>query len=285
MDGARNHWLIVNSASGSHSDAAVAALSEALAEAGRPPARTITLPDDQAPDRAALEAGNVGLLSIFTGDGTANAVVTGLYGWDGQILMLPGGTQNLLAKAFHGDATANEIVAALAAGQLIPCRRDIVRSSQGDALCEILAGPGAHWSDVREAMREGDVGGVATTLSQAIGQTTGGGPVRVVEPALGKEEGYPAVRLYPEGPAIAVDGYYADTLGEVAQQGLALLRRDFREGPHDELGRHAAVVCQADEPIALMIDGERRTGGPQERFTIEQCPVVFLASPGHFGPP
>ena len=81
--------------------------------------------------------------------------------------------------------------------------------------------------------------------------------------------------------AIAIDCYGAETLGDYAQHGLALLRRDFREGPHDELGRHTAVVCRADEPIELMIDGERRTGEREERFQIHECPVVFLASNRH----
>src|SRR5688500_8213571 len=156
-------WLVINSASGSYSEEAVAALEQAFVDAGHPLAQIVTIPDHDAPGRAALEAAGVDLLAIYTGDGTINGVVTGLYGWGGKLLVLPGGTQNLLAKSLHGDASAEDIVAALGRGELTGVSRQFVRTSQGDGLCEVLAGPGARWSDVREAMREGDIGGMATS--------------------------------------------------------------------------------------------------------------------------
>ena len=78
-----------------------------------------------------------------------------------------------------------------------------------------------------------------------------------------------------------VDGYVAETAIDYAKHGLALLRRDFREGPHDVLGEHRAVVCRSTEPIELMIDGERMTGERLERFEIRKCEVEFLATSAH----
>ena len=274
-------WLVTNSASGSYSEQAVEDLTGQFSAAGMPLGQVVTIPDETQPDRAALEAAGVDLLVVYTGDGTVNGVVTALYGWGGHVLVLPGGTQNLLAKALHGDSDAAAIVAAVGEGRAAPVGRHLVRTSQGDGLCEVLAGPGAKWSDVREAMREGDLGGMATTLGEALGQSAGGALVRIVEPALGKAEGYPAVRVHPRDGHMIVDGYGAETVADYARQGLALLRRDFREGPHDELGEHPKVVCRSDEPIELMIDGERLTGGLQERFEIFPCPVEFLATNGH----
>lgn len=284
MSDAPTTWLVINSASGSYSVEAVAALEQAFADAGRPLARVVTIPDHDAPDRAALETAGVDLLAIYTGDGTINGVVTGLYGWGGKMLVLPGGTQNLLAKSLHGDAPAEDIVAALGRGELAAVSRHLVRTSQGDALCEVLAGPGARWSDVREAMREGDIGEMAASLGEALGESTGGASVRIVAPDLGKPDGYPAVRLFPDQGALGVEGYGAETLAEYAQQGVALLRRDFREGPHDELGRHARIVCRSEQPIELMIDGERMTGEPEERFELRECPIEFLALSGQRPP-
>ena len=281
MSDASKIWLVINRASGSYSEQAVIELREAFAAAGLPLARLVALPDQPAPARAALEAHRVDILAVYTGDGTVNGVVTGAYGWSGRILVLPGGTQNLLAKSLHGDASAPEIVAALGERALQRVSRHAIATSQGDGLCEVVAGPGAHWSDVREAMREGDVGGVAATLGEAIGHSAGGASVQIVAPAVGKPEGYPAVRIFTEGAALAIEGYGPESLAEYAQQGLALLRRDFREGPHDELGRHPAVVCRSAEPIELMIDGERRTGSREERFEPRECPVEFLALSGH----
>ena len=271
-------WLAVNSASGSYSQEAVTALVSQMCSLGIGPARVVSIPDDPAPDRTALEHAGVDLLVIFTGDGTVNSLVCSLYGWGGAVLVLPGGTQNLLAKALHGEIAIDAIVARLGENTLKRQHRQMVRTSQGDALCEVVAGPGAHWSDVREAMREGDLGGLASTLGAAIGQTTAGAAVMVVDPALGKPEGYPAVRVYPSEGALAVDGYGGETIADYARQGVALLRRDFREGPHDELGHYGAILCRSTAPIELMIDGERATGTCDERFEVVECPIEFLAA-------
>ena len=274
-------WLVTNSASGSYSQQAVDDLETRFAEVGLTLDHIVTIPDEEPPERAALEAAGVDMLVIFTGDGTVNGVVTKLYDWAGHVLVLPGGTQNLLAKALHGTDEAAAIVAALGDGQTSVVHRHLIRTSQCDALCEVLAGPGAKWSDVREAMRDGDLGGMATTLGEAIGQSAGGAPVRIVQPALGKPGGYPAVRVHPAEGRMFVDGYAAETVADYAMQGLALLRRDFREGPHDELGDHPAIECVSDQPIELMIDGERMTGGLRERFEMHECAVEFLGTSGH----
>ncbi len=278
-------WLLVNRASGSNDPARVAALEEALAAARHPAARIVSIPDDELPTIAELDAAGVGILTIFTGDGTVNAAVGKLAGWEGRVLVLPGGTQNLFAKACHGELSEVEIVERLGAGELAELRPSLIRTAHGDALCEVLAGPGAHWSDVREAMRELDIGALASTMSTAIEQSAGGPQVKVVDPERGKPEGYPAVRIHlgqgASGNCLVIDGYGAESLGDYAMQGLALLKRDFREGPHDELGAAQAVTCRSAEPIELMIDGERVTGSCEERFEVEQCEVVFLGAAGH----
>lgn len=273
-------WLLVNQASGSNDPARVAALVEALDAADHAPPRVVSIPADELPTIAELDAAGVGLLAVFTGDGTVNAAVTALAGWQGRVLVLPGGTQNLFAKACHGEASESDIIAKLAAGELVETRRNLIRTAHGDALCEVLAGPGAHWSDVREAMREGDLSGIASSVGTAIGQSASGPQVTVADPACGKPEGYPAVRIHLGDETLAIDGYGAEGLGDYAMQGLALLKRDFREGPHDELGTARAVTCRSSEPIELMIDGERATGTSQERFELAQCEVVFLCSAG-----
>lgn len=268
---------MVNRASGSNDEAALAQLQAALDKASLTPRQTLAVPDDPLPDKAALEAAGVDLLVVFAGDGTANAALLPLDGWGGEVLVLPGGTQNLLARALHGERSAEAIVAAFDA--LVPTRRHRLHNRHGDGLCEIVAGPGATWSDVREALRDRDIGALATATGEAVVQTTAGPTVRLADPELGRAEGYPAVRLYPAGELIAVDGYGAEKLADYARQGLAIVQRDFRRGPHDELGRHRTVLCRSEEPIELMIDGERATGEREERFTIAPFGVTFLAHP------
>jgi hypothetical protein len=271
-------WLLINRASGSNNIDAVADLVEAMDGAGFPPQRVVALPADSLPERAELEHAGVDLLAVFTGDGTVNGALTGLYGWGGQVLVLPGGTQNLFARACHGEATAAEIVERLRQGRLEPARRPLIRSSQGDALCEIVAGPGAKWSDVREAMRDADLAAMAETLRDAIAQSSTGPMVTLADPAVGRDDGYSAIRLHPGEAAITVDGYVAQSVADYVKQGLALVKRDFRDGPHDELGAYPAVTCRSSAPIELMIDGERTCGGTRERFHLELCDLCFLVS-------
>ncbi len=269
-------WLVANSASGSNSDEALDELLAALANAGTPVARRFDV-IDRLPDRQMLQAAGVGTLAVFTGDGTVNAVATGVEGWDGALLVLPGGTANLLARAIHGDRDAAAIARDFRTLRI--ARRNCVRSRHGTGLIEILAGPGATWSDVREGLRDGDVGAVAGKAVEAIRQSTVGSMVALADPPIGRAEGYAGVRLDISGEAMLVEGYGAETVGDYFRQGLALLRRNFRDGPHDELGAHPAVTCRSvdSEPIPLMIDGERRDGAAQEHFSLAPFDLDLLA--------
>ncbi len=273
-------WLVVNPASGSNDDAALAALVDELTAAGFGPDRIVDI--TQKPDLSpgGLDRAGVDILAIFTGDGTLNAVLLELEGWGGHVLVLPGGTTNLLAKALHGqEVTASSVVAKLAAGDLEPSTHSVITYSGGKAVCELLAGPGATWSDVREELREGNLLAMAQTALDAARQTSDGPRVRLRDPELGNPDGYGGVRLVPTPAGVVVDGYGAESVADYLKQGLALLRRNFREGPHDELGAHPVVHCETVDGAAmdLMIDGERVTGQPVETFSLAPLAVHLLA--------
>ena len=278
MNNGDRPWLVLNQASGSNDEDANRALIERLALCGAEPARVIDCAHDDLPTRDALAAAGVALVICHTGDGTLNALITGLEGWEGAILALPGGTTNLLSKALHGDRDIAAILADLDAMRRI--RRPCLRSPHGTALIEVLAGPGATWSDVREGMRDGDIGATASKAVEAARQSTAGPMVALVDPPLGKPEGYSGVRLVPEEAGLVTDGYGAEGVGDYLKQGLALIRRDFREGPHDELGTHPAVTCRSADgsAIELMIDGERSTGAAEIRFSLDSLAVDLLSS-------
>jgi hypothetical protein len=102
------------------------------------------------------------------------------------------------------------------------------------------------------------------------------------DPQLGKPDGYAGIRLDIAEGAMLVEGYGADTVGDYLRQGLALLRRNFREGPHDELGGHETVTCRSlgDASLPLMFDGERREGAAVERFSLAPFALDLLAPEG-----
>ncbi len=272
-------WLVTNSASGSNTDAAVDELAASLRAAGCGADRTICFPDEDLPTAAELDAAGVKTLAIFTGDGTINTAATALEGWGGAILVLPGGTQNLLAKALHGDVPAETITGNLVSGNFRRVRRRAIRTSLGSGLVEVVAGPGAMWADVREGLRDFDIGTITEAFGNALRETREGSGVRLAEPLGGKPEGYRAIALAPEGDAMTVNGYDFEDLADLAAQGFAMLvKRDFRQGPHDELGRYAQVRLTSDSAISLMIDGERREGGLDESLTCDVFALDFVAT-------
>lgn len=278
-------WLVCNAASGSNDDQAVAALQAALAEAGFALGRTLAFPDEPAPTPAELDAAGVELLALFGGDGTIHSAIEAAAGWSGAVLPLPGGTMNILVKRLHGEGTAPEIVARLDPAALHRVRPAVIRTRHGMALTGVLAGPGAIWNEVREAMRAANVLEIVSAAREAIRQSTNGAKVMCSEVDGGREEGYAAITVTPHDDGLEANGYYADSFGDYAGQGIALLNRNFRNGPHDDLGRHPQIrlTCPEGEPMGLLIDGEPFDGGVEERFEPMACPVELVATHGDSG--
>jgi hypothetical protein len=273
-------WLIYNGASGSHDDQALRDLLGALAAAGHAPARVVDCKDG-TPDAAEADAARVGLVVIHGGDGTMSRTLRDLEGFPGAALALPGGTFNLLARELFGERDPLAIVGLLAAGALSRVRRTCIRGDGVLALAELLAGPGAKWADVREGLRDSNIGEVIARGWDAAANSAVGPMIAVTQPARGRAEGYAGVRLCPRPQGMTIDGYAAEGLGDYVQQGIAILKRDFRDGPHDELGAARAVTCRslAGEPIPLMVDGERSEGASELAFSLDtfDCDLLGIA--------
>ena len=273
-------WLVCNAASGSNDADARAAVQAALAQAGFALGRTISFPEEPLPAAADLDAAGVGLLAVFTGDGSIHAAIANLAGWGGAVLVLPGGTMNMLSRRMHGDAAAAEIIARLAGAPLQRVRPPVIRTRHGVGLTGVLAGPGTVWNEVREAMRAADVLEVVATAREAISHSANGPKVVCDEVDGGRKEGYAAITVTPHDDGLEANGYYAESLGDYAGQGIALLNRNFRDGPHDELGRHGKLrlVCPEGEPMGLLIDGEPFDGAAGELFEPALCDVDLVTT-------
>lgn len=274
-------WLLTNSRSGSNTEQAVELLEQHCNEHGCPVARKIGFPDEDLPTAQELDEAGVGRLAIFTGDGTLNAAITGLSGWKGEVLVLPGGTMNLLSKRLHGpESELEQIIQRVSAGAATRVRPLMARCEAGDALAGLLAGPGTSWVDVREAMRDLDIPAIAEGASEAVAETTGGAMVRCISPEAGNQDGYPLIEFTPSHRGMQLDAFHADGAGEFLQQSIALLKRNFREGPHTRLGLFDEVVLEKVDgsPLQVLIDGEPATLGPKAKFTVAPCEVDLLAT-------
>lgn len=284
MDGSSRAWLVTNAASGSNAAEAVEAIEAHCGEHGLDLVRHSRFPDQDLPDPATLDAEAIHMVVVFAGDGTINALLSRLRGWGGAVLVLPGGTMNLLYHRLHGQRTPEQVIAAVAGGKARRCRPGIIRCSLGDGYAGILAGPGTSWGEVREALREADVAEVASSAVNALEQTLTGEWIACTEPRLGRPEGYPLINLTPRGDAIDIEAYHAESPDEYLEQAWALIRREFREGPHELLGRAPRVRLTGvgGSPFGLLVDGERVPSTSEAEFRLAPCEVDLIAT-GHDG--
>lgn len=280
MDRFEKSWLLANAASGSNSPATLEDLKACLDESGITVQKLITFPDNALPTPADLRADDIPLIVIYTGDGTLNAALRQLSGWTGAVLVLPGGTKNLLSKRLHGDYLHRDIIEVVAAGGAVRRRVQVIAGPSGLAYAGLLAGPGTQWGAVREAMREGDIAAIASGMAEAIAKSTSETLVRAVSPPLGSRQGYPLIDMTPGEHGIQINGYSATTPGELAQQGWALLRREFREGPHDRLGIVDEVTLENVDgsPVEVLLDGEACEAAPRPSFRVALSEVDLLAT-------
>lgn len=273
-------WLVVNPASGSNDESSADTLAAALAARGWRIDRVIPFPDEPLPDAPTLDAAGVALVVVYTGDGTVNALINGLSGWGGAVLVLPGGTMNLLARRLHRSLEVEQILDIVAGGGARRGRAACVRWQDGLALAEVLAGPGTCWSEVRESMRNRAITQVAASAIEAIRHSATGPFVLAPDVPLARAEGYPLIELTPGEHGIQIDGFYAEAALDYAEQAWAVLRHRFREGPHDRLGLADAVELASIDgsPLACLIDGEPAECPSPFRFTVEPCGVDLLAT-------
>lgn len=280
MMGAQRLWLVVNGASGSNDREALAHVQRCCGGGGFVLDRILSFPDQALPEVEELERANIALVAVFAGDGTVNALVAALGGWGGAVLVLPGGTMNLLYHRLHGERSFADVIRLVAAGQARRTRPGVIRCDGGTALADLLAGPGTSWHEVREAMREADVVGVAANAAQALAATLAAPGVACREPDCEEHDAYPLIMLTPSAAGIRVSGFRAETAGEYLEGGLAVLQRRFREGPHDDLGLAAQVTLDSSDrrTLPVLIDGEPGECPAEAVFRLVPCGVDLLAT-------
>jgi len=269
-------WMIINPRSGSYDADLVEAIEARFAQAGQPIARTIALGEEDLPDRAAIEAAGVERIMILTGDGTVSALATALEGWGGELLVLPGGTMNLLAHALHGDADAAAIVEGVIAGTARPVAVPIVTSGDITAYAGIVAGPTSAWGDVREDMRNLDVGALAQSVPRALSATLAEGAMEID----GQAGRYTAVYLEPSNAGVRPFGILAEDAGQLVAHGWAWVTGDFRNGPCDPLPVADELVLRSLDDgsgIDLLVDGEKAPGTNPMTVRLGRSSLRFLS--------
>lgn len=269
--------LIYNERSGSCDPASLEEIDRLFAEAGWPIGRKLPLSEGVLPGPRAAQAAGVGLIIVLSGDGTLSSVADALDGWDGTLLVLPGGTMNLLSRALHGDLSPPEIVRAYLDGDGQVLRVPVIHAGDIVAYTGLIAGPTAAWGDVREDLRNMDVAALATNVPRAIAATLNEPGVGIA----GSDQHYPAIFIEPRPNGLQAYGVLASSAGDLFRHGWAWLSGDFRNGPSESLAVRREMRLEAEGPtIDLLVDGEKHEATSPLDLHVDLSAVRFFAAQG-----
>lgn len=107
------------------------------------------------------------LFVVWGGDGTLKAALETAGQVTPNLLLLPGGTMNLLTRSIHGDKNWEQIIADVLAS---PKRRMLPAGRVNDDMffCAMLAGAPAQFAEARESLRRGELVKAAAEARAAI---------------------------------------------------------------------------------------------------------------------
>jgi diacylglycerol kinase family enzyme len=227
------------------------------------------------PSQRDLDSSSIETVAILSGDGTISNLYTKLAKWSGAILVLPGGTMNLLSRRLHGDVSLAALLEALRTGTLVPKPIPLIAVSDQHILTGLTVGPSTRWAEVREGMRHADLQSLAETIPAAWSETLSDQGVWVGEDT---ENQFASLFVEPvDGDHLCVIAFVASNIGDMVGHGLAWLRKDFRDGPHIDLGIMRDVTISAKGNTAsVLIDGEATELPVPIHCRAEMSEVHFL---------
>ncbi len=276
----RKLWFVTNIRSGTATPARADAIAAIFAERGLELAGRTAFPDDALPTPRSLDAAGVDTTVLFAGDGTINAAVEALKDWDGAILILPGGTMNLLAKLLHDAADPAAIIAAAAAhGRTTALPYVAVAGHR--ALVGLILGPAASWVRARELVRAGRLRGLARALRHAWARTFSPG-IRL-DGVPGLRHGAQAVLVRAErGPAgsgrLDIAAIDARDFRAIASLGWEWLTGDWVAASEVTQCHATRFRTTGDKPALALVDGEPVMLEPGSEIGVGTTRAMFIAT-------
>ena len=249
----KNLWFITNPSSGSTTPAKCAAIEAIFAERGLMLVGRTNFPDDDLPDPAALDAAGVDTAVLFAGDGTINAAICALAEWDKAILILPGGTMNLLAKSLHGDADPAAIIEA-AHHDAHKVALPFVEAGEHRGLVGLILGPAATWVRARELVRERKLRGLARAVRQAWRRTFSRGIALTGVPGLRRHA--QAIFVRPAANHLDVTAVDARDFRSIAALGWDWVTGDWIAATAVTNVQAKKFSIAGSKPALALFDGE-----------------------------
>lgn len=247
--------LITNANSGNANGVDEQAVSSSLDRAGLEIVERRSLPDQDLPTQDELSDSAIEVVAVISGDGTISNLYANLAKWSGSILVLPGGTMNLLSRRLHGDRPLATLLDELNKDTLRAQQIPLIIASDRHILTGLTVGPSTRWAEVREGMRHANLQSLAETIPAAWSETLADEGVWVGNDS---ENQFASLFIEPvDGDNLSVIGFLASNIGDMVGHGLAWLRRDFRDGPHADLGiMQDVTIASAETQTSVLIDGE-----------------------------
>ncbi len=216
-------------------------------------------------DMRALAQSRPDMAIVWGGDGTLRAALAEFAPYTPNLVLLPGGTMNLLVKSIHGDRPWDEILHDTIAS---PRRRPVMAGEcNGERFyCAMLAGAPARLAEARESLRRGDLGAVVSETAAALdvlqstrlsaryaGRYTFGRDLLPPTSVIGAMVG-PLAREGEMEVAALADPSALTALGVV----WSSLTGDWRSAPGVAvaLARTLEIASETGEPIPVILDGE-----------------------------
>jgi hypothetical protein len=217
-------WLITNPHSGSAASEKCDAIEALCTERCLSWVGRTRFPDEPLPDPDdLLDADTVILFAGERHDQCGGAPIGRL---EGAILILPGGTMNMLAKRLHGGADPHAIIHA---GHERPTTISMPFVEAGDhrAFVGLIAGPVTAWAEAREAFRAGrSLARVPVKAAHAWSASWEGEvALHDGEQLLGR---YQSIFVEPRAGGVSATGIAAAGMADLARLGWAWAIGDWR---------------------------------------------------------
>ena len=268
-EGMTRAWCIFNPASGSVSeqrrDAALALLSANATIAGR-----TDFPTEPLPSLTQLAGAGVDTVVVLAGDGTINAVVRALADWDRGVLILPGGTMNLLAKRLHGDVDDAAIIARAPHAPRVALAT--IEAAGEGAVVGVILGPATSWNRARERWRAGRWRGWWRAMVHAARRSLRQGVRLDALPARAQ-----AIFIATAGEGmLSARAIEARDAGRIARLGWEWLTGDWMAAPAVTVVERACFHIVGRRPAAALFDGEPALLSPGTAITAGSTRRMFL---------
>jgi diacylglycerol kinase family enzyme len=233
-----------------------------------------------------LAAQKPDLFIVWGGDGTLRSALGVVGQATPNLLLLPGGTMNLLTRSIHGDKTWDEILKEVLAAP----KRHILPAGQVNNevfYCAMLAGAPARLAEARESLRRGELVKAASEAAAALDT------LNTLHLNARYRDGYTFERL--ELPTTSVVGALVGPMARDSEMEIVALDdttaggalnviwssfiSDWRNAPGVTVVPGRSLVIESEDgDIPVIVDGEAIEAGDTIRVKyIEEAAQCLMA--------